>query len=81
MSWLRESVVDSRTGKVSSKRVAALMAALSMSFATVILSVAAVVGQDVANALFAVTGPLALLGGANYVGGKFVENKNANPAP
>ncbi len=73
MTWLREAISDSGTGKVSSKRVAALMAALSMSFATVILCVAAVVGQDVSNALFAVTGPLALLGGANYVGGKFAE--------
>lgn len=76
MSWLREAINDSKTGQASSKRIIALIAALSMSFATVILSVAAVAGQDVANALFAVTGPLALLGGANYVGGKLVEARN-----
>ena len=78
MTWLREAVNDSKTGQASSKRIISLVAALSMSFATVILAAAAVCGQDVADALFAVTGPLALLGGANYVGGKFMESRNAD---
>lgn len=81
MTWLREAINDSKTGQASSKRIIALVAALSMSFATVILAIAAVFGQDVANALFAVTGPLALLGGANYVGGQFAERYRNEPRP
>ena len=74
MSLLREAVNDGRTGKASSKRIIALMGAVSLSFATVILAVAAMLGdKDVANALWAVSTPLALLGGVNYVGGKLAE--------
>lgn len=73
MNWLREAINDSATGKASSKRIAMLAGAVSMSLAVVVLSVAAWFGYDVADALWAVTVPLAGLGGASYVGGKAVE--------
>ena len=40
MNWLRESISDGKTGQASSKRVIALLAGSSMSFAVVLLAVA-----------------------------------------
>lgn len=77
MNWLREAINDSKTGTASSKRIAMLSGAISMSIAVIVLSVAAWFGYDVADALWAVTVPLAGLGGASYVGGKIAER----PAP
>lgn len=76
MSWLREAISDSRTNKASAKRIAMLMAALSMSAAVVILALAALmVGRDVAAALGAIAVPLAGLAGYGYVNGKAAEAK------
>ena len=80
MTWMREAITDSRSGKASSKRIIALLGALALAFATVILAIAAVFGQDVANALWAASGPLAALGGTNYVGGKLAEKRNEHAA-
>ena len=73
MNWLREAINDSATGKASSKRIAMLAGAVSMSLAVVVLSVASLFGYDVAAALWAVTVPLAGLGGYSYVNGKIAE--------
>ena len=73
MNWLREAVNDSQTGKASSKRIAMLAGAASMSLAVVVLSAASLFGYDVAAALWAVTVPLAGLGGYSYVNGKMAE--------
>ena len=73
MNWLREAVNDSQTGKASSKRIAMLAGAVSMSLAVVVLSAASLFGYDVAAALWAVTVPLAGLGGYSYVNGKMAE--------
>lgn len=73
MNWLREAVNDSQTGKASSKRIAMLAGASSMSLAVVVLSAASLFGYDVAAALWAVTVPLAGLGGYSYVNGKMAE--------
>ena len=73
MNWLRESISDGKTGQASSKRIAMLSGAISMSVAVIVLSAAAWFGYDVAAALWAVTVPLAGLGGASYVGGKIAE--------
>lgn len=76
MNWVREAISDSTTNKASAKRIALLMAALSMSAAVVILSIAAlVVDQEVAAALGAIAVPLAGLAGYGYVGGKSAEIK------
>ena len=76
MGWLREAISDSQTNKASAKRIAMLMAALSMSAAVVILSLAALlVGRDVAAALGAIAVPLAGLAGYGYVNGKAAEAK------
>lgn len=77
MNWLRESISDGKTGKASSKRIAMLAGAVSMSLAVVVLSAASLFGYDVAAALWAVTVPLAGLGGYSYVNGKIAER----PAP
>ena len=71
--WLREAINDSATGKASSKRIAMLAGAVSMSLAVVVLSAASLFGYDVAAALWAVTVPLAGLGGYSYVNGKIAE--------
>ena len=73
MNWLREAINDSQTGKASSKRIAMLAGAVSMSLAVVVLSAASLFGYDVAAALWAVTVPLAGLGGYSYVNGKLAE--------
>lgn len=73
MNWLREAINDSQTGKASSKRIAMLTGAVSMSLAVVVLSAASLFGYDVAAALWAVTVPLAGLGGYSYVNGKMAE--------
>ena len=73
MNWLREAINDSATGKASSKRIAMLAGAASMSLAVVVLSAASLFGYDVAAALWAVTVPLAGLGGYSYVNGKIAE--------
>lgn len=73
MGWLREAINDSATGKASSKRIAMLAGAASMSLAVVVLSAASLFGYDVAAALWAVTVPLAGLGGYSYVNGKIAE--------
>ena len=73
MTWMREAITDSRSGKASSKRIAMLAGAVSMSLAVVVLSAASLFGYDVAAALWAVTVPLAGLGGYSYVNGKIAE--------
>ena len=73
MGWLREAINDSATGKASSKRIGRLAGAVSMSLAVVVLSAASLFGYDVAAALWAVTVPLAGLGGYSYVNGKIAE--------
>ena len=73
MNWLREAINDSATGKASSKRIIMLAGAVSMSLAVVVLSAASLFGYDVAAALWAVTVPLAGLGGYSYVNGKIAE--------
>ena len=77
MNWLREAINDGKTGQASSKRIAMLSGAISMSVAVIVLSAAAWFGYDVAAALWAVTVPLAGLGGYSYVNGKIAER----PAP
>lgn len=73
MNWLREAINDSATGKASSKRIAMLAGAVSMSLAVVVLSVAACLGHSVGDELLAVSLSLSALGGASYVGGKAAE--------
>ena len=73
MNWLREAINDGKTGQASSKRIAMLSGAISMSVAVIVLSAAAWFGYDVAAALWAVTVPLAGLGGYSYVNGKIAE--------
>lgn len=74
MSWLREAVSDSRTNKVSIKRVVMMMSATVMCISVLLLSVAAVLGHSVVGELGVVCTPLALMAGCSYVAGKAVES-------
>jgi len=56
MSWFREAINDSHTGKASSKRIAMLVAVVSMAAAVDLLAVSSLFGYDVAAALGAVCG-------------------------
>ena len=73
MSWLRDAILDGKTGSTSSKRIALLTAVTSMSIAVVVLACAAWFGHDVALSLGAVSTPLAGLAGYGYVNGKQAE--------
>ena len=77
MSWLRETITDSRTGKASSKRVVMLLAGVAMSAAVVILAVGAMFGHEVSAAMGAVCVPLAGMSGYSYVRGKVAEQGRA----
>ncbi len=70
-AYLR-SVIDGGS-TASSKRFALVVAVLTLGLSTVILSVAACMGQDVAVALGTVSVPLAGLAGHSYVAGKRLE--------
>ena len=81
MNWLREAINDSKTGQASSKRIIAMLSgAGSMSVAVILLSTASLFGYEVANALWAVTIPLAGLGGYSYVNGKIAEAQRDKPS-
>lgn len=72
-NWLKEVMSDGALGNASAKRFAVVLGAISLSFAVVILAVAACFGNTVDNALWATSTSLAGLGGVAYVGGKVAE--------
>ena len=75
MNWLRESISDGKTGQASSKRVIAMLAGASMSFAVVLLAIATLFGYETYLEPGAVSVPLAGLAGYNYVRGKLAEKE------
>ena len=66
------SVIEEGT-QASSKRFVLVAATLTLCPATIGLTVAAILGHQVAEALWAVTTPLAGMAGVAYVGGKAAE--------
>jgi len=74
MKWIRSFFEDSNVpGHASAKRLVFIMGGISLSVATIILSIAACAGVDVDAALLTVTTPLAGLAGYGYVNGKKAE--------
>lgn len=72
--WIASLFEDShKPGHASSKRLVFVVGGLTLSAATMSLSVAACFGQSVDTALMTVTTPLAALAGYGYVNGKKVE--------
>lgn len=67
IAYLKE--ILSATGDASSKRLVMLIATLSLAVALLGLIAAVFLGKEVSAALWAVTVPLAGLGGYGYVGG------------
>ena len=73
VTFLKEVISDSRTGKGSSKRFVFMLAGFALSLSTIILAIAACLGQDVGIAIGAVASSLAAFAGYGYVGGKKAE--------
>jgi hypothetical protein len=69
VKWLLESIKDSKTGAVSSRRLGMLIATIAMSVSVLILAIATLYGTDTSVALGAVSVPLAGLNGYSYVNG------------
>jgi len=70
MSFLREAVSDSTTGKVSVKRLCMLIACVCMSICAILLACGVFVPVDTAAALGAVCVPLAGMCGYGYTNAK-----------
>jgi hypothetical protein len=66
-SYLREVIANGTTA--SSRRFALVVAVLCLGVSTVVLAVAACLGQEVSAALAAVTVPLAGMAGYSYAAG------------
>jgi FtsH-binding integral membrane protein len=64
---LIEALQENSSGRGSSKRLTLVAASFSMSMSLIILSIAALMGKDVAAALLAVAGPLGAMSGYGYV--------------
>lgn len=68
--FMRDVMSYNPEGGASAKRFVLIIAGVSLSISTIILSSAAVYGVDVASSLWAVTTALAGLAGVSYVGKK-----------
>lgn len=66
MKWLIESTLDNRTGRLSSTRITALAAGLTLSFCTAFLSVASYFKPELLVAVMALGPSLAGLAAMNY---------------
>lgn len=75
MQWLLQAIQDSKSGRVSSKRLGLLIATFAMSVSVLILATATLYGHDTSVALGAVCAPLAAMNGYSYVAGKLNEDK------
>lgn len=78
MIWLREAV-ENPAGKVSSSRVIAMVAGLTLSFCTLVLTPLAFLKPELVTPLTAFGTALAGLAGANYVTQR-ITNKGATDA-
>lgn len=67
MNWFREACSSGGTGRLSSSRMVALVAGLTLSACTAILTVASFFKIELATPLTVFGGALAGLAGANYV--------------
>lgn len=76
-AYLREVIAGGTSA--SSHRFALVVASVSLGVSTVILSIAACCGQDVALALGAVTVPLGGLGGFVYGKAQPAKTEDAQP--
>lgn len=75
MSWFREAV-ENPSGKVSSSRVIAMVAGLTLSFCTLVLTPLAFLKPELVTPLTAFGTALAGLAGANYVTQKITARGN-----
>ena len=73
-NWLKQAASDANN-RVSSKRVAMLIATLSLAISLIILAAAAYIGRQVDVAMSGVAAALAGLGGYSYVNGLTAEKR------
>lgn len=76
MKWIQEAIRCNTS--TSSKRVALLISVSALAVSTLILSIAAALGREVAAAIASVATPLAAIGGWSYTQG--TKNDSAPPA-
>ena len=67
MSFFKDLVTVDCDSGISSKRFVLVIAGISLSLATIILAIAAVMGVGVEMELWAVTTPLSAMAGASYI--------------
>ena len=75
MSWLKEAASSPQSGRVSSSRVVALAAGLTLSVCTLVLTPLAFLKPDLTTALTVFGTALAGLAGSGYVANKIVSKK------
>lgn len=67
MTWFREAASSPVTNRLSSSRLIALVAGLTLSFSTALLSIGSFWRPEMISAVVALGPTLGLLAGANYV--------------
>ena len=75
-TWFKEAALSPITNRVSSSRVIALVAALTLSFCTVVMTFGMFSEPEFALPLTTSVGLLGAMGGANYMTNKITGKKN-----
>lgn len=81
LNRLAEFFQDGMTGRFSAKRLVLVLGGMSLSYCAIVLVHKVGPGVEVSSELWAVTTPLAAMGGAGYILGKYVERKGQVPKP
>lgn len=75
MTWFREAASSPITNQLSSSRIIAMTAGLSLSFSTVFLSIASFFKPELVSAVMALGPSLAGMAGAGYVSNRMTSGK------
>lgn len=79
-SWFREAATSPATGRLSSSRLIALVAGLTLSFSTALLSVGSFWHPDMISAVMALGPTLGALAGVNYAANRMTGGSVKNDA-
>lgn len=71
MKWISEATSDDESGRTSSTRIAVLIATITLSISTLVLTFGVFWNPDLVPALSVVGGGLAGTSGASYVANRF----------
>ncbi len=78
MKWFREAASSPVTNRLSSSRIIALVAGLTLSFATLFLTVASFFRVELVTPLTAFGTTLGVLAGSNYVTNRITAPKTGS---